>query len=277
MKRILAGLFAALLSVSAWAITYNNPKLLDPTGSISGQVITSTGPTTSPGWATVTLSGLGGLAAANNLSDVASASTALANLGGLSSATAATTYGAKASPLSQFAATTSAQLASVISDETGTGAAVFGTSPTITTPNIVGVTTGACAAAGSVGECKSATGTAVSMTTGTGTNCASIPLTAGNWLVAGTIAFVPNTTTTYGTVVVNLSTTTGSVGTLGSGTRNSLQGSGTAFNAGQSQELSTPVVPINVSSAATAFLVGYATFATSTMTQTCSMWALRVH
>lgn len=39
-----------------------------------------------------------------------------------------------ANPLSQFAATTSAQLRGVISDETGTGAAVFATSPAITTP-----------------------------------------------------------------------------------------------------------------------------------------------
>lgn len=38
-----------------------------------------------------------------------------------------------ANPLSQFAATTSAQLAGVISDETGSGALMFGTSPTITT------------------------------------------------------------------------------------------------------------------------------------------------
>ena len=37
-------------------------------------------------------------------------------------------------PLSQFAATTSAQLAGVISNETGTGVLVFGTSPTLTTP-----------------------------------------------------------------------------------------------------------------------------------------------
>jgi len=45
-------------------------------------------------------------------------------------------------PLSQFAATTSSQLAGVISDETGTGSLVFGTSPTfttdITTPLIYG-------------------------------------------------------------------------------------------------------------------------------------------
>ncbi len=42
--------------------------------------------------------------------------------------------GLTASPLSQFAATTSAQLAGVISDETGSGAAVFATSPTLVTP-----------------------------------------------------------------------------------------------------------------------------------------------
>lgn len=36
--------------------------------------------------------------------------------------------------LGQFAATTSAQLAGVLSDETGTGAAVFATSPTLVTP-----------------------------------------------------------------------------------------------------------------------------------------------
>lgn len=37
-------------------------------------------------------------------------------------------------PLSQFAATTSAELRGVISDETGTGSAVFATSPTLVTP-----------------------------------------------------------------------------------------------------------------------------------------------
>ena len=47
--------------------------------------------------------------------------------------------------LNQFAATTSAQLAGVISDETGTGSLVFGTSPTFTTsataPLVIGGTT----------------------------------------------------------------------------------------------------------------------------------------
>lgn len=64
-----------------------------------------------------------------------------------------------ANPLSQFAATTSAQLAGVISDETGTGALVFGTSPTLTTPNI-----------------GAASGTSLSLSSGTGlTVGSSIP------------------------------------------------------------------------------------------------------
>jgi hypothetical protein len=44
--------------------------------------------------------------------------------------------GLKSNPLSQFAATSSAQLAGVISDETGSGLLVFASSPILTTPNI---------------------------------------------------------------------------------------------------------------------------------------------
>lgn len=43
-------------------------------------------------------------------------------------------YGVTSGTLAQFAATTSAQLAGVLSDETGTGSAVFATSPTLVTP-----------------------------------------------------------------------------------------------------------------------------------------------
>lgn len=53
-------------------------------------------------------------------------------LDGLSSAA----FGLVANPLSQFAATTSAQLAGVISNETGTGLLVFNDTPTIITPTI---------------------------------------------------------------------------------------------------------------------------------------------
>jgi hypothetical protein len=50
-----------------------------------------------------------------------------------------TGVGLTANPLSQFAATTSAQLAGVLTDETGTGANVFATSPTLTTPVIASI------------------------------------------------------------------------------------------------------------------------------------------
>lgn len=47
--------------------------------------------------------------------------------------------GDKSGNLSQFASTTSAQLAWVVSDETGSGSLVFGTSPTLVTPNIASI------------------------------------------------------------------------------------------------------------------------------------------
>ncbi len=49
---------------------------------------------------------------------------------------ACSTCGITGSPLSQFASTTSAQLLGTLSDPTGTGATVFGTSPTLVTPAI---------------------------------------------------------------------------------------------------------------------------------------------
>lgn len=58
-------------------------------------------------------------------------------------------------PLSQFAATTSAQLAGVISDETGTGALVFANTPTLVTP-VLGTPT-----------------------SGTLTNCTGLPISTG--------------------------------------------------------------------------------------------------
>lgn len=54
-------------------------------------------------------------------------------------------------PLSQFAATTSAQLAGVITDETGTGALVFATSPTLASPTTTGLLTTAASTTSSAG------------------------------------------------------------------------------------------------------------------------------
>lgn len=79
----------------------------------------------------------------NGSADIVSSSVTPTELGYLSGVTSAiqTQLNAKGSgdaltsnPLSQFASTTSLQLKGVISDETGSGALVFGTSPTLTTP-----------------------------------------------------------------------------------------------------------------------------------------------
>jgi hypothetical protein len=71
MKRILLGALAAILSVSVMAATLTPVQSLNPVGSINGQVIASTGPTTAPSWATLSL-------ATSNLAPIA-ANTVLAN------------------------------------------------------------------------------------------------------------------------------------------------------------------------------------------------------
>ena len=85
--------------------------------------------------------GIGQLTLAGNLTTTGAYNLTLATTGNTSltlptSGTLTTT----ANNLSAFAATTSAQLSSVISDETGTGKLVFATNPTLVTP-IIGVAT----------------------------------------------------------------------------------------------------------------------------------------
>lgn len=76
-----------------------------------------------------------------------------------------------ANPLSQFAATTSAQLAGVMTDETGSGALVFATSPTLVTP-LLGTPT-----------------------SGTLTNCTGLPVSTGiSGLASGVATFLATPT-----------------------------------------------------------------------------------
>lgn len=94
-------------------------------------------------WASPAGGGGGDLLAANNLSDVANAGTARTNLG-LAIGTNVQAYDAdlaswsgvtRASGFDTFAATpSSSNLAALLTDETGSGANVFATSPTLVTP-----------------------------------------------------------------------------------------------------------------------------------------------
>lgn len=213
-------------------------------------------------------------------------------------------YGLLASPISQFAATTSAQLASKITDETGTGALVFGTSPTLTTPvitggtsngmtignatqapgaftgliatgnfipsqtnGIVGTTTNNNANAGSVGEFVSNTvlvGSAVPLTANVQANVLSISLTAGDWDVWATLGTNGGASTTVQNIQAAVSTVTGTFPTPPNGGAYLFDTTPRAIGATSNLY---PVGTIRISLAATTnvFLVTQVGFAASTM------------
>lgn len=114
------------LSIGAAGTTGN----LSIAGSTSGNVTQTVNSTA--GSATVTWGTSSGVPAVT-------ASSPLAITSGTGNITCSA-CGVTSSPLSQFAATTSAQLASILSDETGTSLVVFNTSPTLITP-VLGVAT----------------------------------------------------------------------------------------------------------------------------------------
>jgi hypothetical protein len=124
--------YIALTALSATSpIFYNNS-----TGVISSQAATTSlnGYLTSTDWNTFN-GKQAALVSGTNIKTVNSNSL-------LGSGNVAVGDALVANPLSQFASTTSSQLAGVISDETGGGAAVFGTTPTLATPVINGLPTG---------------------------------------------------------------------------------------------------------------------------------------
>jgi len=110
-----------------------------------------------------------------------------------------TTAAMVADNLSVFAATTSAQLAGVISDETGSGSLVFGTSPTLVTPAL---------GTPSSGVLTNCSGTAASLTAGNVTTNANLTghvTSVGNAAVLGSFTVAQlNTAISDGTVLTNV-------------------------------------------------------------------------
>lgn len=96
---------------------------------------TNTGKLSSTDWTTFNNKGNG------TVTSVSGTANRITSTGGTTpvidiSSTFESLLGKVANPLSQFASTTSAQLAGVISDETGSGLLVFATSPTLVTPTL---------------------------------------------------------------------------------------------------------------------------------------------
>lgn len=135
----------------------------------------------------------------------------------LQAGTMATTGGT----LAQFAATTSSELAGVISDETGSGALVFATSPTLTTPtlgiasatsiNKVAITAPATSATLTIADGK--TLTASNTLTFTGTDSSSVAFGTGGTVAytGGTLAQFAATTSSQLAGVISDETGSGSL------------------------------------------------------------------
>jgi len=167
----------------------------------------------------------------------------------------------KSGELSQFAATSSAELAGVLSDETGTGVFVRNVAPALTAPVVTGVADGSDAAAGIVGEYKTANATGVALTSTTNVNVTSLSLTAGDWEVEGVVVFTPAGTTVMQIQIGGVSTTSASLAAFQYfqlNNNNTSAGTGSAFP--------TPKVRVSLAAPATVFLVAQGVFTTSTCT-----------
>ena len=106
--------------------------------------------------------------------------------------------------LRQFAATTSAELAAVLSNETGTGNVVFSTSPVLTTPNLGTPSAAVLSSATGLPLTTGVTGTLPIGNGGTGTTSTTFVNAATN--VTGTLPIANGGTGTTSTTFVNAAT-----------------------------------------------------------------------
>lgn len=141
--------------------------------------------------------------------------------------------------------------------------------------SFIGTTTNDNAATGYVGEYVSSTvasGSAVSLTTATPANVTSISLTAGDWDVRGVLGFVLNAATTVAYLGGSSSSTSATLGGLG--TEAYFPGSGATLSTGP--QIALPVVRFSLSSTTTVYLVAQASFGVNTASAFGAINARRV-
>lgn len=179
--------------------------------------------------------------------------------------------------VSTFLATpSSANLASALTDETGSGQMVFSNSPALVTPNLgtpsslvltnatgdpTGTTTNDSAASGKVGQYVSSSvlsGSSITLTSPTASDVTNISLTAGDWDVRGNIIFSSGVGTTTTQIYSAINTTSATVPTLGA-ENNSLFLNNT-FSVSGSQMLPVGPMRISLSGTTTVYLIARATF-----------------
>lgn len=249
MKKFFALFIAAAISIGASAATLLPIQLLNPAGSTSGQAIISTGASSAPAWGGVSVSGLAAIAS-NSVIANATNSSAIP--------TAVTVTGCNgAAQALQWTNGTGFGCNSAIATSGANSNITSLSSPTITTPNIVGVTNGSAAATGSVGQIiTSGVVTGLALPTNTATNIASISLTAGQWLIWGNVQILPGANSiAAGGYSTSISTTSATANTA---ITNFSSFSGIALAAGASPTSQTPAVLVTISAGATYFLVANA-------------------
>lgn len=187
------------------------------------------------------------------------------------------TTGAVSGLSAEVPITTSASLRGVITDESGTGAALFAggalgaasaTSLSFSsTSGIIGTTTSDSAAAGSVGEVISSTvafGSAVSLSTGAATTITSIDLTAGDWDVTSHIAFFPAATTSVTVLESGINTTTNAINNAVAQYASNARAASVPGANIITQDI--PDYRVSLAGTTTYYIVARATFTVSTMT-----------
>jgi len=201
-----------------------------------------------------------------------------------------------------LATPSSANLATAVTGETGSGALVFGTSPdftssitiggvtvpTISSNNtltnktlslasntILGHPTGSAAGVGELGEITQSlvdVGNAVSLTTATGANVTSVSLTAGEWDVDGNVNFGASSATITA-MAAAIHTTSATLPTDGSECSSGVRVTTTSIT----DTITLPRKRISISSPTTIYLVAKATFSAGTMTGYGTITARRAH
>ena len=131
-----------------------------------------------------------------------------------------------------------------------------------------GVVDGSDATAGQVGEYLTASGSGVGLGGGTPANVATLSLTAGDWDVSGNVAFATTGATTA--VVAGVSTVSGAFGSVYT------HNSGTLGTSVQHRLGTGGSVRVNVTAAATVYLVAAASFSGGGVTASGEVWARRV-
>jgi len=138
-----------------------------------------------------------------------------------------------------------------------------GTFTPSSTNGIVGTTTNDNANAGSVGEFATNTTSGTSLTSGAAANATSVSLTSGDWDVSGSVQFLPSGNTSVQFIGASISTTSATLGAVGS--LSLLQGTTVITGAGACH-LSTPSFRVSIAGTTTVFLVAQLSFTGGTAT-----------